>query len=105
MFIPTRPSFLALTGLFILALSQGVSALDSEPGTAAQSISGNAAGFSLEDAAFKVQKLTGGEILSANPVRSKAGQLFYRFKVLIPGGRVKIIKIDPDDGEPAGNNK
>lgn len=53
------------------------------------------AGMSLDQAVNQVRKQTGGRILSAKTV-SKGGRRFHRIKVLMPSGKVKIIR------KPAG---
>lgn len=49
-------------------------------------------GISLDEAVSRVQRATGGRVLSAE---SRGG---YRIKVLLPGGRVRIYQVDPDSG-------
>ena len=54
-------------------------------------------GLSLDEASARVRKQTGGRILSARRVH-KEGHTFYRFKVLMPNGVVRIIRIDAGTG-------
>lgn len=49
--------------------------------------------LSLDEAAKQVQQDTGGRVLSARTVRGDDGPR-YRFKVLLPGGRVRVIFVD-----------
>ena len=53
------------------------------------------AGMSLDKAVNQVRKETGGRILSAKTV-SENGRRVHRIKVLMPSGRVKIVR------KPAG---
>ena len=52
-------------------------------------------GISLEQAADKVRRKTGGRVLSANPV-SKGGQRGYNIRVLVDGKRVKQYFVDSE---------
>ena len=54
-----------------------------------------ASGQSLDQAVSQVRRDTGGRILSARTV-SENGRQIHRIKVLMPSGRVKIIR------KPAG---
>jgi len=53
------------------------------------------AGMSLDQAVSQVRRETGGRILSAKTV-SENGRRVHRIKVLMPSGRVKIVR------KPAG---
>lgn len=57
---------------------------------------------SLQDAVERVQKQTGGRILSAETVRV-GRQKLYRVKVLTPEGRVQVITV-PAAGREQGEN-
>ena len=52
-------------------------------------------GISLEQAADKVRRKTGGRVLSANPV-TKGGQRGYNIRVLVDGKRVKQYYVDSE---------
>ncbi|MCG6871066.1 MAG: peptidase [Gammaproteobacteria bacterium] len=53
------------------------------------------AAITLDQATRAVQQRTGGRVLAAERVRSADGMRF-RIKVLLPGGRVRTIFVDPD---------
>ncbi|MEE8482479.1 MAG: hypothetical protein V3S12_03920 [Acidiferrobacterales bacterium] len=50
-------------------------------------------GMSLEQAAAKVRRQTGGRILSAS-VSRRGNQKIYRIKVLLPSGNIRVITIN-----------
>jgi hypothetical protein len=50
-------------------------------------------GLSLDEAVRRVQRETGGRILSAESVQGAAA-VAYRIKVLLPSGRVRVIVVD-----------
>ena len=52
-------------------------------------------GISLEQAADKVRRQTGGRVLSASPVE-KGGRRGYNVRVLVDGKRVKQYYVDAD---------
>lgn len=52
-------------------------------------------GVSLEQAADKVRRKTGGRVLSATPVE-KSGRRGYNVRVLVDGKRVKQYYVDAD---------
>ena len=54
-------------------------------------------GLSLEQAAARVQRQTGGRILSADALNRK-GRVVYRIKVLMPSGHVRIFRVDAESG-------
>lgn len=49
--------------------------------------------MSLDEAVRRVQRQTGGRILSAESLPG-AGGISYRIKVLLPSGRVRVILVD-----------
>jgi uncharacterized membrane protein YkoI len=55
-------------------------------------------GISLDDAAAKVRKQTGGRVLSAD-TSSHRGDTVHRIKVLLPSGRVRVYLVDAVTGE------
>jgi hypothetical protein len=57
-----------------------------------------AAGISLQQAVRKVRRRTGGRVLSAG-VSKVGGNPVYRIKVLMPGGRVRVVLVDARTGE------
>ena len=59
--------------------------------------SGKQARVSLSEAAERVQKSTGGRVLSAQAVREQ-GRDLYRIKVLSPQGEVRIVYVDAATG-------
>lgn len=52
-------------------------------------------GMSLEQAAAKVRRQTGGRILSTSESR-RGGRKVYRIKVLLPSGHVRVITVNAD---------
>ncbi len=50
-------------------------------------------GLTLEQAAAKVKRQTGGRILSASESR-KDGRKVYRIKVLLPSGNVRVVTVN-----------
>ena len=54
-------------------------------------------GLSLEQAAARIQRQTGGRILSAD-VLEKKGRVVYRIKVLMPSGHVRIFRVEAQSG-------
>jgi len=46
----------------------------------------------LKEATEKVERETGGKVLSAESIRTR-GTVVYRIKVLMPDGRVRIFQI------------
>ena len=75
---------------FCLAICLAVSAV---PAAAQRAVS-------LQDAVERVQRQTGGRILSAETVRV-GRQKLYRVKVLTPEGRVQVITV-PATGREQG---
>lgn len=53
---------------------------------------------SLPATVRRVERETGGEVISAEPVR-RGGREVYNLKVLTPNGRVKVVQDDPQDQE------
>ena len=49
--------------------------------------------LSLDQAVSRVQRETGGHVLSAEVIQEK-GMDFLRIKVLLPSGRVRVIYLD-----------
>ncbi len=49
--------------------------------------------ITLEQAVQKVQRETGGKILSAGRLRLGQHELLYRIKVLTPKGVVKVVQV------------
>lgn len=56
-----------------------------------------AAGLTLQQAARRVSRITGGRVLSASPTQVD-GRPAYRVKVLMPGGRVRVVLVDARSG-------
>lgn len=50
---------------------------------------------SLSHAVKKVKKRTGGRVLSADTI-DKNGHQLHRIKVLLPNGKVRIVKINTE---------
>lgn len=50
-------------------------------------------GLTLEQAAARVKRQTGGRILSASESR-KGGRKVYRIKVLLPSGNVRVVTVN-----------
>ena len=61
-------------------------------------LAANSNQLSLDQAAAKVRKETGGRILSAR-AETKGGRTSYRIKVLLPSGHVRIVRVDAATGE------
>ena len=59
---------------------------------------GRQARVSLNEAAERVQKRTGGRVLSAQAVREE-GRDLYRIKLLTPQGEVRIVYVNPVTGD------
>ncbi len=51
--------------------------------------------LTLEQAAAKVRRQTGGRILSAKESR-RGGRKVYRIKVLLPSGNVRVVTVNAD---------
>ena len=83
----------------VLVLSLGV-VLSPKPVLAGQQAQPNhyaapVGGITLEQAADKVRRKTGGRVLSATPVE-KGGRRGYNVRVLVDGKRVKQYYVDSD---------
>jgi len=50
-------------------------------------------GISLDAAVARIQRETGGRVLSASTVRD-GGRLIHRIKVLLPSGKVRVYQVD-----------
>lgn len=59
---------------------------------------GKQARVSLDEATERVQKNTGGRVLSAQTVREE-GRDLYRIKVLTRQGEVRIVYVNPATGD------
>jgi len=57
--------------------------------------------LTLDEAVAKVQRDTGGTILSAEP-RHVGRNVEFRIKVLTPQGHVRVISVPADAGRPPG---
>lgn len=55
-------------------------------------------GISLDEAAARVRKKTGGRVLSADTTSSR-GDAVHRIKVLLPSGRVRVYLVDAATGD------
>jgi len=51
-----------------------------------------------DEAAATARSATGGRVLSVDP-QQRRGRLIYRVKVLLKGGRVRVVNIDGQTGE------
>ncbi|MGH8106607.1 MAG: PepSY domain-containing protein [Arenimonas sp.] len=49
---------------------------------------------SLTDSVRKVERQTGGEVLSAEPMQQRDGRQVNRVKVLTNDGRVRVVQVD-----------
>ena len=56
-------------------------------------------GQGLPDSVRRVERQTGGEVLSAEPMQ-RDGREVYRLKVLTADGRVRVVQDDPDKPKP-----
>ncbi len=52
---------------------------------------------SLEQVVAQVKKQTGGRILSAETHKNH-GQRMYRIKVLLPDGRIRVVRVKAEQG-------
>lgn len=52
-------------------------------------------------AARAVERATGGRVLSVNREDSN-GRVVYRVKVLLPGGRIRVVTVDGETGSVGG---
>ena len=52
----------------------------------------NRAGYSLPQAVKNIKKRTQGRILTADTIKRK-GLFFHKVKVLLPNGKVRIIRV------------
>jgi len=59
-------------------------------------LSASAGAITLADAVDRVRVETEGEILSATTLKEEGKQV-HRIKVLLPNGRVRIVKIPKDE--------
>jgi hypothetical protein len=53
---------------------------------------GTVAAETLKEAIDRIEKETGGKVLSADTIRTR-GSVVYRIKVLMPDGRIRIFQI------------
>lgn len=53
--------------------------------------------ISLDEGAARVQRQTGGKILSADRIEDGNGMV-YRIKILLPSGHVRVYRVDPETG-------
>jgi len=53
--------------------------------------------MSLDDAVEMVQRETGGRVLSADRVE-RDGRTWYRIRVLVAEGKVRVYRVDPATG-------
>ena len=67
----------------------------------AQTPSATGQRLTLDEAVSKVQRDTGGTILSAEP-RNVGRNVEFRIKVLTPQGHVRVISVSADAGRPPG---
>jgi hypothetical protein len=51
-----------------------------------------------EGAASAARRATGGRVLSVSP-EDRRGQRVYRVKVLLPEGRVRVVRVDARTGD------
>ena len=70
-----------------------ITELQDQTPSSAREQSGPGTGLSLDQAVSRVQRETGGHVLSAEVIQEK-GVVFFRVKVLLPSGRVRIIYLD-----------
>ncbi len=56
-----------------------------------------AATVSIHEVAQQIRQYKSWQILDASPRKKTTGILYFRFKLLGQGGKVKIINIDPDN--------
>lgn len=55
------------------------------------------ADLSLDEVTKKIRKRTKGKILRAKKIK-KGDRVFYKIRVLLPNGKVKIFSVDPNKG-------
>lgn len=93
---------LALPALFLLAgttvpLIANAFPISDQPGHRLLRLAQNQQ-LSLDQAAARVRKETGGRVLSAR-TQNRNGRTVHRIKVLMPSGHVKIVRVDAATGE------
>lgn len=89
-------SWSVLCSLLLLLLAGAVFAEPAQAGQQAQPQHyAPPVGISLEQAADKVRRQTGGRVLSASP-EEKGGRRGYNVRVLVDGKRVKQYYVDAD---------
>ena len=86
-----------LWSVLLLPLTGALIAPPAEAGQQAQPqhYAAPVGGISLEQAADKVRRQTGGRVLSASP-EEKGGRRGYNVRVLVDGKRVKQYYVDAD---------
>jgi hypothetical protein len=57
-----------------------------------------AQGMTLDAAAARVRRETGGRVLSAETVSGKGGRALHEIKVLTDSGRVRLLRVDSATG-------
>lgn len=72
--------------------------MENAPGKWLVADAGTQARVSLSEATERVQKRTGGRVLSAQTVHEE-GRDLYRIKVLTPQGEVRIVYVNPATGD------
>jgi len=84
-----------LAGLLVWASVVPVEARDER---SSRSEAARRNGLSLDEAAARVQRDTGGRVLSAE-ARENHGRTTYRIKVLLRDGSVRVVNVDAQSGE------
>lgn len=84
--------------LMVLAMLVGSTGSAAPTLAAAPLVVAQAGAVSLDQAAAKVRRVSGGKVVSADTVEQDGGSV-YRIKVVFPDGRVRIYFVDPNTGE------
>jgi uncharacterized membrane protein YkoI len=91
--------FAALAGLSLgLALSPYLAQAKPVDTATPVIIAQNGGSISLDEAARRVAKRTGGRVLAAQTVQ-RGGQTYYEIRVLVDPGRVRVFRVNARTGD------
>lgn len=91
--------FAALAGLSLgLALSPYLAQAKPVDAATPVIIAQNGGSISLDEAARRVAKRTGGRVLAAQTVQ-RGGQTYYEIRVLVDPGRVRVFRVNARTGD------
>ena len=86
-----------LTALIALIALGGAPPGHASPSTGLVAIAQSAPGIGPGEAAAIVEQSSGGQVLSVG-ASSRDGQRVYHVKVLLPGGTVRVVRVDAATG-------